>query len=174
MIKEEEGQKLVILARNSINTFLTKQHLEVYEEINSDSVSGIVVKLRKDGEVIGENEIIESRLPITRLVIEASRKAILNNEITDMNRVEIQISLLSTPKLITKEPSKYSDELILGEDSVLIKFKTNTGFMLASEATNLNFEEFINNACVKAGFNKEAWLNPNNKVFIFKEQKFQS
>jgi AMMECR1 domain-containing protein len=57
---------------------------------------------------------------------------------------------------------------------MLIKSKTSTGFMLASEAANLSFEEFINHTCVKAGLDKEAWLNPNNKVFKFKEQIFQS
>ena len=174
MIAEEEGQKLVMLARNSINTFLTKQHLVIDEEVNSDEVNGVVVKLRRDGEVIGECAILGSVLPVTRLVVEASREAILKNEITDLNRVEVQVSLLSTPELIDVDPSKFSDEVILGEDGVLVKSKTSAGFMLASESGSLSFEEFINHACVKAGLDRDAWLNPNNKVFKFGEQRFQN
>ena len=173
MITEEEGQKLVQLARDSINTFLTKQHLIIDEEINSKDINGVIVKLRRDGEVSGESTIIESELSITRLLVEASRKTILKNDVTNLNRVEIQVSLLSKPELIAADPSKYSEELILGEDSVLVKSKTNTGIMLSSEVGNLSFEEFINHTCIKAGLNREAWLNPNNKIFKFKEQRFQ-
>lgn len=93
--------------------------------------------------------------------------AVLSHE---LSRLEIEISLLSTPHPIRPE------EIQVGTDGLLILQGSHRGILLPQVAVNhrLNAEQFLAETCRKAELPANAWRDPETKVLGFTCEVFSA
>ncbi|MEM1577428.1 MAG: AmmeMemoRadiSam system protein A [Candidatus Pacearchaeota archaeon] len=88
----------------------------------------------------------------------------------ELNDISIEITILfPTEEIKTKDINKLIKEIKIGKHGLIIKNKDNIGLLLPQVALeyNLNVIDFIEQTCIKAGLNRNAWLDENTKIFKF-------
>jgi AmmeMemoRadiSam system protein A len=83
--------------------------------------------------------------------------------------IDIEISVLSPLQQIDSP-----DEIKIGKHGLYIEKGSHTGLLLPQVAVdhNLDVEKFLEHTCIKAGLYKEAWKEPDTKIYIFSAQIF--
>ena len=183
MFTLEQGKKLVELARNSIETVFTKKNLELgnlKEEFSEKQ--GVFVTLNKDGELRGCIGYPEPIYPLYKAVADAARAAAFNDprfpplSKDELKEIQIEISVLTVPQEIKAEkPEDYMNEIIIGEDGLIIRCMYGAGLLLPQVATEYNWDvkTFLEHLCVKANLPPDEWRNTEeNKIFKFQAQIF--
>lgn len=184
MLAQEEGEFLVKLAREAIETFI-KEHKKI--DIPHDTPQilkedrGAFVTLNKDGMLRGCIGYPEPIAPLVSAVIDVAISAAINdprfppvreNELDD---IDIEVSVLTKPVLIkVKKPEEYIENINIGEDGLIIERGPYKGLLLPQVAVEWgwNEEEFLYNTCVKAGLTADCWIYPDIKIFKFSSQIF--
>jgi uncharacterized protein (TIGR00296 family) len=184
MLSEEEGEFLVKLARESIETFINKRKkLEVPENTPKTlkEEMGAFVTLNKDGLLrgcIGYPEPIE---PLVNAVIDVAVSAAVNDPrfspvtASELDDLAVEVSVLTKPELIeVNKPEGYMDKIKIGEDGLIIERGPYKGLLLPQVAVEWgwNVEEFLYNTCVKAGLTADCWIYPDVKIYKFGSQIF--
>jgi hypothetical protein len=177
-----EGKELIKIARKSINYFFASG--KVMKELAPEKFSekkGVFVTLHEfpSKELRGCIGFPHGRMPLWNAVIEASVAAAFSDPrfpaltLKEMQKIIIEVSVLSTPKEI-KEKKSLVEKIRVGKDGLIIKTETNSGLLLPQVAKewNWNAKEFLENTCIKAGLPKETWKKEECKIFKFQAQIF--
>jgi len=183
MFTLEQGKKLVDLARHSIETFFTKKNLELgnlKEELSEKQ--GVFVTLTKDGELRGCIGYPEPVFPLYKAVIDAARAAAFQDprfpplSRDELKEIAIEVSVLTIPQEIKVEkPEDYLDEIIIGEDGLIIRCMYGSGLLLPQVATEFKWDvkTFLEHLCLKANLPSDEWMNiEENKIYKFQAQIF--
>ena len=170
-----EMQELLIIARNTIDTFLRENRIpEVDEKSLSPALknkAGAFVTLRKNGELRGcighfeaDNQLykIVQQMAVSAAMHDSRFPAVTSNE---LNSIIIEISVL-TPM------QKISDvkKIRLGIDGIYIKKENRSGTFLPQVATDTGWslEEFLGHcARDKAGIGWDGWKDKNAEIFVY-------
>jgi len=91
------------------------------------------------------------------------------------NRVLVEVTVLSNPeKLNVARPIDYRDKVKVGRDGLIIDGMGYRGLLLPQVAVEEGFdaEEFLSQACLKAGLLPDAWLSGEVQVSSFQGQIF--
>jgi uncharacterized protein len=153
----KDSIKEIFKGKLSISDTLKKKHSEN---------CGVFVTLTKKGELRGCIGYIESEKPIWQSIIECAKFAAFDDprfpRLTkeEFDLIEIEISILSKPKLVLeKNPNKLINYIVIGRDGLIIKKGYKSGLLLPQVATeyNWNAEEFLNHTCIKAGISIKTW-----------------
>ncbi|HML05196.1 MAG TPA: TIGR00296 family protein [Methanobacterium sp.] len=184
MLSEEEGNFLVKLARESIETFINKRKKLEAPENTPEALKeemGAFVTLNKEGVLrgcIGYPEPIE---PLVNAVIDVAISAAVNDPrfspvtASELGDLRVEVSVLTKPELIeVNRPEEYMNKIKTGEDGLIIERGPYKGLLLPQVAVEWgwNVEEFLYNTCVKAGLTADCWLYPDVKIFKFGSQIF--
>lgn len=119
---------------------------------------------------------ITSRLPLWQTVAECARLAAFRDErfvpLTkeEMNNLLIEISVLTTPKEIkTRLRSDVPKEIEIGEDGLIVEHFASSGLLLPQVAVEYEWdpEEFLGQACIKAGLPRLHWKDKGCKISKF-------
>jgi len=121
------------------------------------------------GTIMADKPLMES-VPTMALhaALEDSRFSPLTCE--ELQEVTIEISLLTAPKKISS-----IDEIVLGVDGVIVKYKGCQGLFLPQVAkeTGWSKEEFLAQLCRgKAGLSPNAWQDPDVDLYTFQAEVF--
>ena len=93
----------------------------------------------------------------------------------ELNRIKIEISVLTEPKLIKIEkPGQYLEEIRTGKDGLIIQCGPYSGLLLPQVAEEYKWgvDEFLDNLCLKAGLLPKEWKNPEARIYKFQAQVF--
>ena len=93
----------------------------------------------------------------------------------ELDAVVVEITVLTIPERITvKQPVEYSKHIVIGQDGLLIEQGFYKGLLLPQVPVEQEWdvEEFLSNACMKAGLTPDAWLDKATHVFKFQGQIF--
>ena len=169
---EEDGKKLLNLARQSISSQFNQQEITKLKDKQFRQARGIFVTLKKKDELRGCIGFPYPNLPIQEAVIDAAKSSAFQDprfpkvEERELKNIKIEISILTHPQQI--EPKVKNIEI--GRDGLMCEFVGYSGLLLPQVATehHMNSLEFLEQVCLKAGIPKDSWQNPN-----FKLQKFQ-
>ena len=174
MLSQEQREKLLQIARESISEYLDKRKIPDFNITDSDLMQkkGVFVTLHtREGNLRGCIGSITSDEPlysvVSKMAIESAFgdprfPSVTKQELKDLN---IEISILSPLRRIND-----INEIKLGTHGVLIKRGFNSGVFLPQVAkeTGWSLEEFLSNLCAhKAGLSADAWKDKKTEIYIF-------
>lgn len=178
MLSDNSQRVLLQLARSTIeNKLKIKDNPKInpvdYPELNINA--GVFVTLHKKGELRGciGNFDFSAKLidQIERMAIAAAfqdpRFSPLKQ--TEFNEINIEISVLSPPKIITD-----LQEIEVGKHGLIISRGYYHGVLLPQVATEYGWdrETFLDHTCLKAGLPINAWKEPSTRIEIFSAEVF--
>jgi AmmeMemoRadiSam system protein B/AmmeMemoRadiSam system protein A len=170
-LSAEGKEALLHLASSAINEFI--RHKKVISYTTQDpallSKKGAFVTLKKKGYLRGCIGFIEPVFPLYETVIRASILAACRdnrfNPVTadELKDLEIEISVLTLPKRI------HDPQVIeVGKHGLIISQDDKKGLLLPQVPVENNWskEEFLQQACLKAGLPGTAWKS-GAEIYIF-------
>lgn len=182
MLTKIQGNKLLRLARKSIETSFSKKALDYKDEKKEfPKKLGVFVTLHKAKALRGCIGFPYPYKPLADAIIEATKAAAFSDprflplKEQEMEKIKIEISVLTEPKEILVKGQDILKEIKIGEDGLIIQFSGFSGLLLPQVALEQkwNVLEFLRGTCVKAGLPSESWLNPNAHIYKFQAQIFQ-
>ncbi|MGM5482039.1 MAG: AmmeMemoRadiSam system protein A [Nanobdellota archaeon] len=181
MILQADGQNLLKLARESINTYFSGSNPDINNTKHLTEKRGLFVTLHENKSLRGCIGFPEATLPLYQAVIEAARSAAFKDprfsalSTDELEKVHIEISVLTPPKLIKgAELQDYEEKIEIGTHGLIIKHPMGTGLLLPQVPVeqNWNKKEFLENICLKGGLPSEVLNNEKTELYSFKAQIF--
>ena len=182
-LNEKDGQYLINLAREAIEIYLDKQiKIDVPSECPKHLKEnlGVFVTLNKNQNLRGCIGYPEPVMPLIQATINAAISAAVfdyrfpklrSDELED---IQIELTVLTKPELIDTPKEEYLDNIIIGEDGLIVEMGFSRGLLLPQVATenNMNAEEFLSHTCLKAGLSPNSWIEDDIKLYKFQGQIF--
>jgi AmmeMemoRadiSam system protein B/AmmeMemoRadiSam system protein A len=179
MLSKEQRKKLLVIARNSIETYLkTGEKLQLTE--NQDPLllkeMGAFVTLHEHGELRGCIGNLVGQQPLYLTVRDMAVEAAVDDprflplRLNELKDIEIEISALSPLERIDSV-----DEIKMGIHGVLVRRGFSSGVFLPQVATETGWskEEFLSNLCAhKAGLPADTWKDKSTEIYIFTAEVF--
>ena len=171
---KEEGEKLLKLARESINEEFGGKKPELPEGKKFKQARGVFVTLNKQGKLRGCIGFPYPNFSVGQAIYKAAKQAAFSDprfrplKQEELKEVEIEISVLSMPQECSEKDIK------IGEDGLMCQCLGYSGLLLPQVATEYNMSriEFIEALCEKAGLPKSTWQNRNFKLYKFQAEIF--
>jgi uncharacterized protein (TIGR00296 family) len=174
MLSLEEGNRLVKLAREVINSYFSGKEIDIKDY---GEKRGLFVTLHRYPfhELRGCIGFPEPIMDLNYALVEAARAAAfsdprfmpVSNE--EMNDLIIEVSVLTKPKLI-----KDIKEINIGKDGLIVECGGRKGLLLPVVAVEHKWtvKEFLENTCLKAGLSENCWKEKDCKIYTFQSQVF--
>jgi len=172
---EEQGKKLLKLARESIKEKFTSEKPEFPKGKEFNQARGAFVTLTEKGELRGCIGFPFPNYSISEAVYQAAKSAAFSDprfnplEEKEIRSIKIEISILTLP-----EDTEIKD-IKLGEDGLICNYLGYSGLLLPQVAIENNFSKvkFLECLCNKAGLPKDTWSKPGFKLQRFQAQIFK-
>ncbi|MEM2878147.1 MAG: TIGR00296 family protein [Candidatus Hadarchaeales archaeon] len=179
----EEGTTLVKVARNAIKTYLERGTVTRPPKVSGKLKErrGVFVTLTSGGELRGCIGYPIPHLPLIEAIIDAAISSATRDPrfppVTkdEIDEIEIEVSVLTDPSPIkVKHPSEYPKSIVIGRDGLIVELGAYAGLLLPQVAVELGWdaEEFLSQACMKAGLPPDAWFEKGIKISRFTAQIF--
>src|SRR3989344_6698507 len=184
----EKGRHLVRLSREILKEyFILKDKDKLEEKFKQEldkltEIMGIFVTLHSYPRYdlkgcIGFPDPIE---PLGKLLLESTLAAMQDPRFPalkekELNKIVIEISLLTKPELIKVHSSKdYPKQIQIGKDGLIIELEDFHGLLLPIVAVEhkMNPEQFLDNCCIKAGLIPEIWKEGQCNIYKFQTEVF--
>ncbi len=177
----KKNQKLLLrLAREAIECSFKDEDPDTTEYSHLTQLRGCFVTLHKNKELRGCIGFVKPIMPLYEQIIAAAKAAAFEDsrfpplEKNELKDIEIEISILTIPRLIKVATSEeYIKQIEIGKDGLIIKGES-TGLLLPQVATEWKFnqEQFLECLCEKASLDKDAWKLPETKIYKFHADVF--
>jgi uncharacterized protein (TIGR00296 family) len=182
-LSEEQGKKLIGLAKKAISLKLEGKAIKVDEGLKKEfsAKRGAFVTLTIDGELRGCIGIVEQIYPLWQTIVHAAESAAFEDPRfeqlakEELEGVKVEVSVLTEPKLISvKDASDYIKEIKIGRDGLIIDGRFGKGLLLPQVAVEWKWDskQFLEHTCEKAGLSRDSWKNLGNKIYKFQAQIF--
>lgn len=180
-MNEKDKKLLLELARKSIEEVFTNKQTKntKYQHITEEK--GCFVTLTKNGELRGCIGYIEPIYPLNKLIPNAAIHAAFRDprfpelESEELKKIKIEISILTKPEpLVVNNPIEYLKKIVIGKDGLIIQGRFGSGLLLPQVATEhkMDAREFLECLSRKAGLEKNAWMDKQNKILRFHAEIF--
>ena len=185
MLSNEDGKYLLDLAKDAIETYVKEnQKIDVPSDCpeHLKEKLGVFVTLNKNNNLRGCIGYPEPVFPLVEATIDSAISAAARDPrfpqvgISELESLDYEITVLTKPQLIEVEkPVDYLDNIVIGEDGLIVEKGFYRGLLLPQVAPehNMDKEEFLSHTCMKAGLRPDAWLEKDTKVFKFQGQIFK-
>ena len=170
-LSDTDRQSLLRLARLAITEAVSRG--QVLEAIPTDGIfseqRGVFVTLHIGERLRGCVGVVEPEHSLGDSVVRCATGAAMRDprfpamRPYELSRLQIEISLLSTPRPIRPE------EIEIGSHGLLIVQGTHRGLLLPQVAVNhhLTAGQFLTETCRKAELPADAWRDPEASLFGF-------
>jgi len=184
-LSEEEGKKLLKVARDTIQSALGEQKSEgAGEEVLSPVLSerrGTFVTLTLQGALRGCIGRIIPREPLLEGVKANAIQAAFQDprfrplSRGELDQVKIEVSILTEPvPLSYSEAHDLMNKLKPGTDGVILKKGCKQATFLPQVWEQLpKPEDFLTHLCLKAGLEGDAWKHDKLDVSVYRVQAFE-
>jgi AmmeMemoRadiSam system protein A len=130
---------------------------------------GVFVTLHVKGKLRGCIGMIDAGDPLGESIVRCTASAALQDPRftrmlpEEIAEAEIEVSLLSPLERI------HPEDIEIGKHGLVVEQGIRRGLLLPQVATehHLDREQFLAETCHKAGFPRDAWKNPETKIFGF-------
>jgi len=186
-LSQEDGKALVELARSAIEAHVRGEKLKmlswsseflskergVFVTLNTVEQDperlrgciGFPYPVKKLGEALQEAAIAaaseDPRFPPVRL--------------GELGSIVVEVSVLTPPRpLEAKRRADVQKMVRIGKDGLIVSRSYTSGLLLPQVATEFGFDqqEFLSQACLKAGLMPDAWLDQETKLHVFQAEVF--
>lgn len=186
MISDSEGADLVRLARKAVEKYL-QESVVIRPENEVRKMAGVFVTLNyltrnKEEHLRGCIGFPLPEKTLYQSVVEAAIAAATEDprfppvDLPELDSMIFEVSVLTPPEGIRGRPADYENEIKIGRDGLILRWRYGSGLLLPQVPVELkwNVEEYLANICYKAGAPADAWLDPTSKLykfqaFVFKE-----
>jgi uncharacterized protein (TIGR00296 family) len=183
MIKLEQAEKLIKLARKAVSAYFKGREIDVEDDIKKEfgEDSGVFVSLYLGEDLIGCIGIPRPIMALYKAVIQSAKGAAFEDprfpplREDQFDDLRVEISVLTEPEDIeVKDPTEYPDKIEIGKDGLMIKDEFGSGLLLPQVAVEWKWDakEFLNQTCRKAGLEPDCWCNNKRNVYKFQAQVF--
>lgn len=183
IISDHEGEQLVKVARQAVETFLIDNIvLSIRDENSFAEKMGVFVTLIQLNDKTGQEGLrgcIGFPLPEKQLfesVVEAAITAATGDPRfpalaqTELPRTVFEVSILTPLELIqVKHPSEYYEHIKVGRDGLVLRWERGSGLLLPQVAEEMGWDidDYLSNICYKAGAAADTWVMPTSKLYKF-------
>jgi len=174
MLTEDEGKKLLKMAREAIEAYVHGRERAVAEadEPGLKADAGAFVTLHKHGELRGCIGTFASPNPLYKTVMDMAVSAAVKDprfaplQPAELGEVSLEISVLTPLKEI-----KDTSEIEVGRHGLYVIKGVNRGVLLPQVAVehNMDRETFLEHTCMKAGLEPDAWKH-GATIFTFEAE----
>ena len=194
MLSLEEGALLVRLARRAVTVFLLEgRKIRAPRDIpkklqEKRGVFVTIEKLMLDQRTGVRRRVLrgcigfpEPVLPLAEATITAAISAATEDPRfpqlipQELKQVVFEVSVLTPLQLMkVKDPREYLENIQVGTDGLLVESGYARGLLLPQVAVEWGWssEEFLSEACIKAGLPPDAWMLPDVKIYKFQAEIF--
>lgn len=179
----DDKKELLKLARSVIDNFLLNKELPEFSQSfkKYSKKQGVFVTLQKNGNLRGCIGNILPEKEIYEAIIDNSINSAFHDprfqalSIDELDEIEIEISILSIPqKLEYTDTSELKSKITPFEDGVILSFGMRKSTFLPQVWEDLpDFETFMENLSMKAGFEADAWTKYSPEVETYKADHFK-
>jgi uncharacterized protein (TIGR00296 family) len=185
LISDSEGAELVRLARRAVEAYL-QESVVIRPENDAAEKAGVFVTLNhltrnKEEHLRG---CIGFPLPEKRLhqsVVEAAIAAATEDprfppvDRQELGSIIFEVSVLTPPEEIRAKPADYKNEIKIGRDGLILRWRYGSGLLLPQVPVELKWDvdEYLANICYKAGAPADAWLDPASRLYRFQAVVFK-
>jgi AmmeMemoRadiSam system protein B/AmmeMemoRadiSam system protein A len=176
MLDEKEKNKLLYIARHSIESYLKNGAKPALIESDPKLLEkkGAFVTITINGELRGCIGSIYPALALYQIISDMAIEAASGDPrfsplgINELDKIKIEISVLSALEKITD-----TSRIKTGEHGLLIRKGFHSGLLLPQVATEYGWEreEFLQHTCNKAGLDRDAWKK-GAEIYIFSASVF--
>jgi len=191
-LSQGDGEFLVRLARSTVEYYLANDAAAKPRPPSSTPKKlwerrGVFVTINSKGEK-GEYDQLRGCIgfpypimPIVEATIEAAIAAATEDprfyplSLDELPQVTFEVSVLSEPREIqVASRSELPSKVVVGRDGLIVERFTRSGLLLPQVAVEYRWgpEEFLDEACVKAGLPPGAWKEEGTKVLSFTADVF--
>ena len=181
MFMNKKDQDLLLkLARNTLECCFKDIDPDTSQCVHLTQLRGCFVTLHKHNQLRGCIGFPRPIMPLFEQIIAATKAAAFEDprfqpiSKNETKNIVIEISILTRPELIkVKDCNEYVKNIEIGRDGLIIQGESS-GLLLPQVATEFNFDQkqFLECLSEKAGLNKDAWKNLDNKIFKFRAEIF--
>ncbi|MGA9570234.1 MAG: AmmeMemoRadiSam system protein A [Candidatus Acidiferrales bacterium] len=175
-LAEREQRLLLQLARSAL-TLGVADKLPLQDFPNEHFLqqpAGAFVTLHRRGRLRGCVGQLPGRDSLAEVVAHCARSAALHDSRFDpvidaeLSEIEIEVSVLSALEDVTLEAIE------AGKHGLVVSQGRQRGVLLPQVATQFNWspQRFLEETCVKAGLEREAWKDPLTRVQAFTAEVF--
>jgi hypothetical protein len=183
VIADAEGSELVRLARNAVENYVNSR--AVVRPERDGKKSGVFVTLNY---LAGKEERLRGcigfPLPERALyqsVVDAAIAAATQDprfppvDMKELASIIFEVSVLTPPEAISASPARYREEIRIGRDGLMLRWKYGSGLLLPQVPLELGWDvdEYLANICYKAGAPPDVWLEPSSKLYRFQAEIFK-
>ena len=183
MFSLKEGQRLVEIARKELDAYFKGQEQEKWDIKGFDKRLGVFVSLHSypEKELRGCVGFPVAHMPLWKAVKEAAKAAafedirFLSLTKEELDKIIIEISVLTKPELIEKENQEdIVAEIEIGKDGLILEYSGFSGLFLPQVPIEQkwNIRQYLENLCIKAGVSPKTWTNKSCKIYKFQAQIF--
>ncbi len=141
---------------------------------------GVFVTLTKNGTLRGCIGYPYPVLPLKDALKDAAVHAALHDPrfpaVTpeELGEIRIEVTILSKPEPLTCPAAVRPSQITVGRHGLTAQLGGRSGLLLPQVATEYNWtaEEFLNQACIKAGLRPDTWKNDECIIKTFEGQLF--
>ncbi len=180
MLNNSEKKELLLLARNTIEKYITSGIIlspdtgKITPEMKKNF--GAFVTLHNNGRLRGCIGMITTEEPLYKTIIQMAIAAAAEDprfepvSADELKDIDIEVSVLSKPEKVNS-----IDEIELGKHGVIVKKGLRSGVFLPQVAAETGWDKktFMEQLCAgKAGLEPDAYLKPGTEIFIFTADVF--
>lgn len=172
---EEDGRKLLQLARESIWEKFSGKKPEIPTGKQFNQARGVFVTIFKKGKLRGCVGFPYPEFSVADAIYRAAKEAAFSDfrfsslEEKEISEIKIEISILTMPE--DCEPK----EVKVGEDGIMVNYLGYSGLLLPQVAVEYKMDriKFLEALCSKASLPKDKWQDKNFKLKKFSCQIFK-
>ncbi|HEX2014648.1 MAG TPA: TIGR00296 family protein [Nitrososphaera sp.] len=185
VISDTQGAVLVELAREAVEEYLSRS-IVLEPQAGIEIHAGVFVTLNyltsnREEHLRGCIGFPVPEKQLSKSVVEAAIAAATQDprfppiDLAELPNIIFEVSVLTPPEQIRINPAGYANEIKIGRDGLIFRWKYGSGLLLPQVPSELNWdvEEFLANICYKAGAPPDAWLDPSTKLFRFQAIVFK-
>jgi uncharacterized protein (TIGR00296 family) len=185
LISDSEGAEIVRLARKAVETYLRESEV-IRPEKGSSNRAGVFVTLNyltrnKEEHLRGCVGFPLAEKGLYQSVVEAAIAAATEDprfppvDRHELDSIIFEVSVLTQPEEIKSSPADYKEEIRIGRDGLILRWRYGSGLLLPQVPVELkwNVDEYLANICYKAGAPADAWLDPASKLYKFQAIVFK-
>jgi AmmeMemoRadiSam system protein A len=175
-LADREKQLLLELARRALTAGVEKR--ESIPDVPADEVlrqpGGAFVTLHRRGRLRGCVGQLPSKQPLVEVVAHCAKAAALEDprfkpvRADEVAEIEIELSILSGLEEVTL------GRIEAGKHGLVVSRGRQRGVLLPQVATEFRWQaaRFLEETCVKAGLEREAWKDPQTRIQAFTAEVF--
>jgi hypothetical protein len=121
-------------------------------------------------------------LPLVEAVIDSAISSATRDprfpsvRLEELPELGVEVSVLTKPeKIEVKSPRDYPKSIVIGRDGLIVEWSGYAGLLLPQVPVEWGWdaEEFLSQACMKAGLMPDYWLRKDVRISKFSAQVFR-